>query len=144
MGSPGGSHQGSSSDSPNHDTDHTDQSEGSDQSQNSSGSSEQTDRGETPEQANQDETPDQGQDNPDTTNTAPTSDDELDANTHLERTARGREPVERHRSKARPPTQQVPAPRPVPDNPGPAPPPTQGAPAQQRERVTHPQRENSG
>ena len=141
--SPGGSHQGSSSDSPNDDTDHTDQSEGSDQSQNSSGSSEQTDRS-TPEQADQDETPDRGQDNPDTANTAPTSDDELDANTHLERMARGREPVERHRSKTRPPTQQVPAPRPVLDGPGPAPPTTQGAPAQQRERITHPQRENSG
>ena len=141
--SPGGSHQGSPSDSSDHDTEHTDQNEGSDQSQNNSGNSEQADRGEAPERADQSEAPDQGRDNPGTNNTTPASDDELDNNAHLERLARGREPVERHRSRTRPPTQQVPAPRPVPDNPGPAPPPVQGAPAQQRERVAHPQRENS-
>ena len=141
--SPGGSHQGSPSDSSDHDTEHTDQNEGSDQSQNNSGNSEQADQGEAPERADQSEAPDQGRDNPGTNNTTPASDDELDNNAHLERLARGREPVERHRSRTRPPTQQVPAPRPVPDNPGPAPPPVQGAPAQQRERVAHPQRENS-
>merc|ERR1711974_558592 len=50
--------------------------------------------------------PDQGQDNSGSIDTTPASDDEVDNGVQLERLARGREPVGRHRSKTRPPTQQ--------------------------------------
>merc|ERR1711974_242650 len=63
--SPGGSQQGS----PSNSSDHTD--------------SERADQSEVPEQTDQSETPDQGQDNSGSNDTTPASDDELDNNVHL-------------------------------------------------------------